>query len=326
MTLEIPDPPRSKVLVLEPERAHRDAIGAFCRAHHLQGHKVRPENILSVLESNIDLGAIFLPEKLGEDPRAGHALGRRIHALRPELPLFLRTEEAATLDALPQDLRPCFAGAYRSDAIGVLDGPVRQLIFSLAYPPALVRGVAEITRTAFESQFKGLEIGIDPPYIVRDRLIFGEVFSLIPIESDWCRGYLTMQAEEAALERLVRADRTFLAADAAGDFRGLNGILSELTNLVWGGFKNRFGHAGPLAAAQSQVPIVVNHLHRYISFGSADPQLCLRCTLRMPQDPGFAPVVVYQRFVFSLGWTPEAFHENDCAAASLVASGDLELF
>ncbi|QHI97442.1 chemotaxis protein CheX [Xylophilus rhododendri] len=326
MSSDTPNTLTSKVLVLEPSPAHREAIGAFCQLNQLQAHKVLAENILSVLASNIDLGAIFLPEKMGEDAHAGRTLGQRIHALRPELPLFLRTESQASADEMPAGERACFAALYTLETLHTLVPAVQQSIFTLAYPGALVRGIAEIARNAFASQFKGMRLEIDPPYIVRDRLIFGEVFSLIPIESDWCRGFMTLQTEEAALERLVRTDRTYLAAADADDFRGLNGLLGELTNLIWGAFKNRYEQQQALQAARSQVPIVINHLHRYISFGSTDPQLCLRCTLHAPDDAAFAPVVVYLRFVFSLNWSPDAFRENDLTAESLVACGDLELF
>lgn len=326
MTNDTSFAPVSKVLVLETSTQQREAIGAFCLLNRLQGHKVLPENIMSVLASNIDLGAIFLPEKMGDEPHAGRILGRRIHALRPELPLFLRTEHVLTLDELGPDDRACFAALYTSETLHTLQPIVEQAIFTLVYPTALVRGIAEITRSAFASQFKGMQLAIDPPYVVRDRLIFGEVFSLIPLESDWCRGFMTVQAEEAALERLVRSNRTYLDASEADDFRGLNGVLGELTNLIWGGFKNRYEQHDTAPAARPQVPIVINHLQRYISFGSTDPQLCFRCTLTAPDDSGFLPVVIYQRFVFSLNWSPEDFRENDLAVESLVDSGELELF
>ena len=38
---------------------------------------------------------------------------------------------------------------------------------------------------------------------MRDRIIFGEVFSLIPLESTWCRGYMMMQAEEQPILDLL---------------------------------------------------------------------------------------------------------------------------
>ncbi len=326
MLAETPPMPVSKVLVLDTDAACQATIAAFCAAQRLQPHKVRADNILAVLRSNIDLGAIFLSNRIGDDAHAGISLGRHIHAVRPELPIFLRAETAADAQALPNDARRCFAAVYVRTSIDELVPLVQQTIFSLVYPPALVRGIAEITRSSLESQFRGLDLQMDPPFIVRDRLIYGEIFTLIPIESHWCRGFMTLQTEEAALQRLVRGGHTALAPADADDFRSLNGILGEITNLVWGGFRNRYDDHQPRSRTLSQVPIVVNHLHRYISFGSTDPQLCFRCVLHAPSDPQMEPVTIYQRFVFSLDWSPDDFRENTASADSLVEAGELELF
>ncbi|MGE6057354.1 hypothetical protein ACQJ2V_28405, partial [Klebsiella variicola subsp. variicola] len=76
-------------------------------------------------------------------------------------------------------------------------------IFSQQYPNALVRGIAEISRMVLESQFPGMQVEIEQPYLVRDRIIFGEVFTLIPLESSWCRGYMMLQAEQKTLQALA---------------------------------------------------------------------------------------------------------------------------
>jgi hypothetical protein len=75
--------------------------------------------------------------------------------------------------------------------------------------------------------------------------------------------------------------------------------------------------------AQTQVPIIINHQRRYISFGSEDPQLCLKYNL-IANDKA-EPVPIYQRFVFNLSWSPDQFSENP-SVESLVDSGELEMF
>ncbi len=61
------------------------------------------------------------------------------------------------------------------------------------------------------------------------------------------------------------------------DFRAVNSLLGEVTNLIWGSFKNRYiGDASTSAVGTIQVPLVVNQQHRYISFGTDNPQLCFR--------------------------------------------------
>ena len=52
----------SKVLVLDNSPAHSAAIKAFCDANNLVGLKVRKNRLMSVLRSNIDLGAILYSE------------------------------------------------------------------------------------------------------------------------------------------------------------------------------------------------------------------------------------------------------------------------
>jgi hypothetical protein len=316
----------SKVLVLDNSSESRKHIRAFCEANNLKALKVLEGNLLSVLRSNVDLGGIMIAEDLGDKRGEGLQIGIQIHRIRPELPIFLRRESKTTADDLSALEREAFAGVYTNDTIDSLKELIETSIFSLVYPPKLVRGISEMTHVSLESQFKGLSVHIDTPYIVRDRLIFGEIFTLIPIESDWCRGYMTLQAEEGPLLTLVKSNKTHITSVEGDDFRNLNGILGETTNLIWGAFKNRYSAFKPVQTHLAQVPIVINHMHRYISFGSINPQLCFKCVLTDRDNPAVPPFVIYQRFVFNLNWSPEDFHENDQSLDTLVASGELELF
>ncbi|MEJ5896217.1 chemotaxis protein CheX [Aquabacterium sp. G14] len=316
----------SKVLVLENNKEYREKIRAFCDAHHLQALRVQEDNLMSVLRSNVDLGAIMISEVLGENPQAGINLAKQIHYLRPELPIFLRRTVENSDRVLSDAEKGIISASYTIETIDRLKDVIETSIFSLVYPSKLVRGIVEITQSSLQSQFKGLDVTIDTPYIVRDRLIFGEIFTLIPVESEWCRGYMTLQAEEAPLLTLVKRNKTHITPVEGDDFRNLNGILGEITNLIWGAFKNRYTSFKPLSAHLSQVPIVINHMHRYISFGSVNPQLCFKCVLTDAASPEAPPFVIYQRFVFNLSWSPEDFHENEQSFDSLVNSGELELF
>jgi hypothetical protein len=315
----------SKVLVLDSDPASHEAIKAFCDANHLVGLKVQPDNVMSVLRSNVDLGGILLSEHYDGRIQGGIQMANRIHAIRAELPIFLRRERLDTLDGIAPADRKALSAAYTLDGMEKLQTVIGEYIFSLAYPNVLVRGIAEITQAALESQFKGLEVDVAAPYIVRDRLIYGEIFTLIPIESSWCRGYMMLQTEELALLELVKAERTHISAEEGFDFRNLNGVLGEVTNLVWGAFKNRYLTDAARSAHLSQVPIVINHLHRYISFGSDNPQLCFRYTVAEPGEGG-RRLELYQKFVFNLSWSPEDFTENLTSVQDLVASGELDLF
>lgn len=314
----------SKVLVLYDDAEVRGHIKAFCDAHHLIPVKPQAGAALTVLKSNVDLGAIFMQETYTGEGGNALELARAIHAIRPELPIFLRREAASHLDDLPDLYRGIFTAAYTTSTIDELAPLIDKNIFSFQYPNALVRGITEITKNTLETQFKGVEVRTEAPYMVRDRIIYGELFTLIPLESTWCRGYMMLQTEEGPLIKYVEDGRTHISRDPA-NFRDINHVMGEVTNLIWGAFKNRFISNEPVDWRQSQVPLIVNHEHRYISFGSEDPQLCFRYTLVDPNGEA-TPLVLYQRFVFNLSWAPEKFKENEVLAEDLFESGELEFF
>ncbi len=316
----------SKVLVLDSDAACVDSIKAFCDDNDLVGLKVLPDNVMAVLRSNLDLGAILLSENYANNPQGGTVLARKIRAVRPELPIFLRREGIDNLDDLPERDRSLFSASYTVASIAKLQTAISEFIFSRSYPNALVRGISEIAIPALQSQFKSMQVEVEAPYLVRDRLIFGEIFTLIPLESSWCRGYMMLQTEEEAMMHLVKSRRTFVNPDEAYDFRNLNGLLGEITNLIWGAIKNRYLSSVSDGAYLSQVPIIINHLHRYISFGSDNPQLCFKYTVSDPNDASVRPLVLQQKFVFNLSWSPEDFSENVASVDELVSSGELEFF
>lgn len=314
----------SKVLVLDEEPDCSLRIKAFCDNNNLVCLRAQSENVMAVLKSNVDLGAIFLSEGYRDNSAEGLSFARQIHEVRPELPIFLRRKGSDSVDDLAELDKRTITQAYTITSIDKLAPAINASIFCLVYPNGLVRGITEITKAALESQFKGVDVSTEAPYIVRDRIIYGELFTLIPLESNWCRGYMMLQTQEQPLIRFVEMEKTHIATGGA-NFRYINHVLGEVTNLVWGSFKNRFVSCEPIEGSQSQVPIIVNHLHHYISFGSEDPQLCFKYTLTDQQ--GDAPsLVLYQRFVFNLSWSPDKFKENEALVEDLFDSGELELF
>jgi len=314
--------PVSKILVLDNDAEHLAGIKSFCEQNNLVPMKVRRGAEMSVLRTNIDLGGILYSEDYGATAEQTATIAAEIHAARPELPIILRRTEQATLADLPEASRRNFCAAYVASDMSELRKVLGEYIFCLLYPNALLRGIAEITESALQSQCRPLSVSMDTPYIVRDRVIFGELFSLIPLESPWCRGYMMLQTEESPFIRLLARQRS-AAADIG--FRNVNDLLSEITNLIWGGFKNRYvGDDGARAPKQVQVPLIVNHEHKYISFGTENPQLCFRFVLADPADG--STVAVYARFIFNLSWAPEEFREIQQDVAGLVDSGALELF
>jgi hypothetical protein len=317
----------SKVLILDDASEHFAQIKQFCEDCCLVG--IKPNlgsqgGVMAILRSNVDLGGIILYEHY-QGRAMGVALAHAIHAARPELPIFLRRDGDATLAGLASSEANVFCAAFSMSDLGRFKSVLESSIFSRVYPTDLVRGITEMTLGSLQTLFKNCSVEVEAPYLVKDQLIYGEVFSMIAIESNWCRGYMMLQTEEERLLNLLRHN-----ADADAEpltFRDLNSVLGEATNLVWGSFKNRYvGYSDDMGGPmQTQVPIIINHQRRYISFGSDDPQLCLKYNLLPLDDPQAAPVSVFQRFVFNLSWDPDQFSENPSVEA-LVDSGELEMF
>jgi len=316
----------SKILVLDSLAKDSETIKALCEDSALIA--IRPQeggaaNVLSILGSNIDLGGIMLHENYG-GPMAGVALARSINDLRPELPIFLRRDRQAGIAGLADTDAAMFRCAYTAADLSTLRASLDSSIFNRVYPTALVRGIAEITQASLGALLPHCDLVMETPYLVKDRIIFGEVFTLIGIETNWCRGYMMLQTGESDFLGLAMGDRD---PGEALTFRDLNSILGEATNMIWGGFKSRYAnHTGGANIASSvQVPIIINHQRRFISFGSEDPQLCLKYQFRDRKNPDAEPVYVYQRFVFNLNWSPEDMVESP-AVESMFESGELELF
>jgi hypothetical protein len=313
------DTPVSKVLVLDESPEHLGAIKKFCDENGLVALKVRPGAVMNVLRTNIDLGAILLSETYGGSPGEAARVAAEIHAARPELPVIMRREGSANLEGLAEPVRRAVCAAYIANDMAALRKVIDERIFCLMYPNALLRGIAEIAQSVLATQFPDTRVSMETPYIVHDRIIFGELFSLMPLESAWCRGYMMLQTEEDPLLALSGHPD----APTGTSFRTVNDLLGEVTNLIWGAFKNRY-LGDPGASSGAQVPLIVNHKHKYISFGTSNPQLCFRFTLS--DASGTRSSTLYARFVFNLSWSPEDFKEIPQTFAGLVESGELEMF
>jgi hypothetical protein len=314
----------SKVLILDNAVEHFDKIKQFCDDNGLIGLRIHSNNVLRTLNSYVDLGGILIAEDYAETIEKTIELACLIRATRPELPIILRRNASTLAEPLPEKSARCFVATYTIDDLSPLHQFIEDYIFSVVYPNALIRGITEISVQSLQSQFKAQVVTANAPYIVRDRIIFGEVFSLIPLESNWCRGYMMLQTEESILDSLVVSDIGIQYSQTP--FRELNNLLGEVTNLIWGAFKNRFINEEIDRAKRSvtQVPLVINHQNKYISFGSENPQLCFKYTLLDEATGLFCSI--YQWFIFNLDFTPELFEEIQTTVDDLIDSGELELF
>ena len=319
------DPTRleAKVLLLEHDAAQYEALMQFCADAGLVALPRGASNALQALAEHEDLAGVLLAEDLpGCEPDA-LGLASAIYRRRPELPTFFRRSASTPLTVEQQ--RPLRHTWFAGDIEG-LRAAVEHAIFSLRYPPDLVNGIVELTTSSLRSMFPYAEVRAELPYVVHDRIIYGEVSTLIPIESTWCRGYMMLQTEENALRQGLIQGLSHEGVGGDLGFRELNNLLGETTNLIWGAFKNRYIPPHAFATAQIQVPLVINHQHKYMSFGSQDPQLCIRYTLSDPQRPGMPHLLIVQRFIFNLYWSPEGFAEFAAQAKPATPTGELELF
>ncbi len=151
----------------------------------------------------------------------------------------------------------------------------------------MVRGIQQITEDALNAHFKHFSMACDTPYIVKDSIVCGEVFTLIPLESTWCCGYMMLQCDN----RLVKLGPQTIDPNDPPRPSRISDVLGEVTNMIWGYFKARYvGDEDQRLISQIQVPMLVKLEERNVSFGSSTPQLCFKYTLTDLSDQSSPPV------------------------------------
>jgi hypothetical protein len=311
------------VLLLEHDADAYAELLAFCKRLGLIALPCAAAHATEMLEQHKDLGGVLLADDLPCDEGTPIQLASTLHRLRPELPIFLRRSDTSALD---ESTIAVVAQAWPTGDLATLETAVERYLFSLRYPTVLVDGLVEMTQSSISAMFPNAELTNDPPYVVRDRIIMGQVSALIPLESQFCRGYMMLQCDERQLRQGLKQGFAYEGTGGDLGFRDLNQVLGELTNLVWGAFKNRYVHPTLTNSLQVQVPIVINHEQKYISFGAEDPQLCLRWHLTDPRRPGMPALTIVQRVIFNLYWSPDAFMEAAERPPESGAAGVLEFF
>lgn len=313
----------AKVLLLDNDPQQRALLSRFCGSVGLMALEQTAQHVKAALEIHKDLAGVLLAEDMPCDGPDGVYLAQVIHSLRPELPVFLRR---TTQRELSPAERKSVTHLWTTGDMDSLRSSIERNIFSLLYPTALVEGIVDLSVSALRSMFPNANVFAESPYVVHDRIIHGEVSTLIALESTWCRGYMMLQTEESALRQGLVQGLSFEGVGGDFNFRELNNMLGETTNLIWGAFKNRYIPPQAFANQQTQVPIVINHAHKYISFGTPDPQLCVRYHLSDAARPEAKALTIVQRFIFNLHWSPEQFAEFSANAGAADNTGELDLF
>ncbi len=315
----------TKIIVIEYDKKILETMKKFLDENKIIGYKVTKSQVLKVLKSKVDLGAIFIPE-VDNRGNSNIELALEINKARPELPLFLRRDSSNNIDDLDSKTQLLFSGAFIATQYDHLKELLDTFLFTRHYPTDFVNNVKSLSLDAFNSTFKGMSISVDSPYIVKDKIIYGELFSLMPLESSWFRGYMMLQSNEDNIMDVIKEKKTMLNP-MEPNFRHVNAILGELSNMIWGSFKHNYGITfdDDVGRIRVEVPTIINHSRNFISFGTDDPQLCFKYTLTDPEN-NLKPIIIYQKFVFSLEWSPEKFKENEINVDELIDNGALELF
>ena len=315
---------QSKVLVYEVDPDQMDSLRNFLKEHDLVGFRAeKSDGLLGILRENIDLGAIFLCEEADSDGVSGRELAVQLHVMRPELPIFLRRDKANVGKPMTEEMQRVCTADYAPGDYAALTQVVNRYIFSRYYPSHVTRVIEESTIESLQELFDGAKITCGTPYLIRDRVLYGQVASLMPLESYWCRGYMIFQVEEPDIYKLIVRSKTPLLAEDAG-IEGVNSILSELTNATWGKLKGRILGAEPRSVVdyRPDIPVVISHSRSYLGLGCDEPLLAFKYEVDIP-DANFDTMYFYQAFAFHLLWKPEKMEEKEATLKEFVDSGEL---
>lgn len=321
----------SKVLVFEDDKEIQATIKEFCDNNGLIALRQQSYSAMKVLYSNIDLGGVLLSETSHDSAEGihdGFDLAVRIHKIRPELPIFMRREDHEGKDDLNEEQQAAIAGVYSIKNMNKLLEMADQYLADTEYPISLIRRIEEVTTSSLESTFKNTTVKLALPYLVKDKLTYGDIVSLLPVQAPWFNGYMMLQSEEEPMIHMIEAGKTSIENNEV-DFRDVMGLLSEISNMAWGGLKTRLLSLHPPDYEERHliaVPITVNQYKEYISFGTDRSQLCFEYTI-YDNDHNVEPVKLFQKFIFNIKWSPEEYREADeNTVEELVESGALELF
>ena len=313
----------SKILICDADPEGARLLEEFCENNNLLAFSVsEPYTLPMVLESNIGLGGIFLSQEFGGSD--GWIIAAEvIRSKRPELPIFFR--RTGELDSLPEATNQ-FTGVFHLDSLADLHGLIEEHLRTTWYPESFVRRVQEITIATLSKQFCFTDVECDLSYVAKDQLTHDKLISIIPIDSNWCRGYMMLQVKKDPVNHAILGGRTFMReADCNDGFRAASQILSEITNQSWGAMKNEFFSTKASISSSAQVPIIMNYDLDHISFGSSAPQLCFDYSIEH-RDEMLPPFSFYQKFIFNLMWSPELFNEEERAMHEISGTGEIELF
>jgi CheY-specific phosphatase CheX len=311
---------KSKVLVYDTNTGVLIKLKKFCDQNNLIGLRtVNSKDFNKILKLSIDLGAILI-----NDSKGYLQLARRIRKSRNDLPIFLRKENHVGMSGLSQKDQMLFAGTYNLENLNHLEELIEKYLFNVYFPSDFVREIQTLTTQSIKSILPGTEVICTCPYLVHDKIIYGEIMSIMPLEGVWCRGYMLIQANYHDLDSLLGLTGHIMTLETE-DHERIRDVLGELTNLIWGAFKRHFVDEEQKIEIKSQVPFIINHQNKYITFGEDKPYLCFKYSIG-DESKSFRDVSLYQKFIFHLGWDPKQYKPPKEDIEKLVEGGTIELF
>ena len=142
---------------------------------------------------------------------------------------------------------------------------IRRYIFS-RYPTTVIKDIIEQTTGVIRETLSRVDVQCDSPFLISDKIVDGEVMSLMRIESEWCRGYMMLESEEACIASLINGERLNAPGNLGelSDYQRIHSTMSELTNPVWGKLKVCFmTYAAKNLTYRSEVPCVINYKRNF---------------------------------------------------------------
>ncbi len=311
----------SKVLTFDTDISVLPELKKIFEENNLTGMRSigDPEIIDIILNKNIHLGALFL------NNRDNYLqLAERLKVIRPELPVFLRMEDSHEKAEIPEEKIHLFDGFFHISEKENISRLLKTHIFIQDYPAEMIKQIQEFSVNSINSLIRGMEVHAPAPTIIRDKVIYGEILSLIPVNTSWCRGYMMVQTDMDDLYRILNQSEKNPGYSQEPEVV-IPPLVGELTNLMWGGFKNVFIKEGfyDSLGPDIQVPIIINNRNKNISFGGDIPQLCFEYILQDKLSLTRESRIV-QKFIFNLNWNPAAVEEFDFSG--MVQDGTIELF
>ena len=315
----------ARVLVLDHRDEERERLRAVLREHHLQGIVAETEDhLFDLLAANIELSAVFLESgRQNAWERGVFYIEKSALSACGATAIFFRSSDTQKMPKLDHEAESLCAFVYRSNELEGLHAAIPRYIFSTFYPLTLIREFQSITMDAFSGLIGNIEVVAQSPYLIHDRIIYGQICSLIRLSSDWCNGYMMLQAPETELLQTVTSGRTPLL-NSQISFRSGHDVLGELTNLIWGQIKATVldAHDQGRRGLVAELPLIINENRKYLTFGATEPALCLSYKIR-EADTGNLLLEVHQKFLFTMTWRPEVYLENPAVLENLLAQGEL---